>query len=86
MGVQKLSMSSGSPGGSLRAMTTGEKLRMLREQRGWSREFLAEVSRTPLRWIEEVEEGRRKPQQTGMPLFIIAVKLDIEVHELWADT
>jgi hypothetical protein len=33
-----------------------------------------------------VEEGRRMPHKEGMPLIIIATKLDIDVEELWPDT
>jgi len=66
-------------------MTTGEKVRALRESRGWSRERLAGLSREPLAWIIDVEEGRVRPHKKGRPLFELAYTFDVDMEELWDD-
>jgi transcriptional regulator with XRE-family HTH domain len=65
-------------------MTIGDEIRAEREARGWTRERLAARAKMPLRWVEEVEDGRRRPHRSGMPLLAIANAFEVEVEELLA--
>ncbi len=65
-------------------MTIGDEIRAEREARGWTRERLASRAKMPLRWIEEVEDGRRAPHRSGLPLFAIANAFEVDVEELLA--
>lgn len=55
------------------------KVKELREHKGWSQDHLAEASGLSLRTIQRIESGR---QVSGESLICVAAALDVKVEEL----
>lgn len=59
----------------------GERIRRLRERRGWSREALAYHSGRSWAAIEQIETGRRRDPRIST-LMALAGALDVKVEDL----
>jgi transcriptional regulator with XRE-family HTH domain len=63
------------------AMTVGQVIRQMREERGWSQAKLGVLSGTGPSGISQIETGRRNP--SAATLERIAKALEVEVRELF---
>lgn len=61
-------------------MTVGEKIKVLRDEKGLSRGKLAELADVSYNTIKECELGKRKPRKFTLEL--IAAALGVGVDEL----
>lgn len=61
----------------------GERIRVLRERKGWSQERLAAASDVHVTYLSGVERGRRNP--TLLVLVRLARGLDVQITSLLSD-